>query len=228
MGSYFAERFDAILGLPAAILQAPVFFIVIFAIGGLLIWLKYRIIGRSMNKAIQSTTHGLRVSGDQKQVRHETGVGTTNVIVMRPGVSVKGLIFGVLFFGSGAVFYVLVVLQSPDVASKDWWTFAGLTFFTIAAIAAIEASMTRIYVSEAGLERRRVLHRRQTILFSDVAAVGPIGKSFQQGLVVQSKTAGKMRIPAAFSGYRDLLNRLRATNNVPRFASHPINRQQVR
>ena len=208
MGSYFTDRFEAIAGLPAAIAQAPIFFLIAFSIGGVLIWFKYWVIGRSTKRSIASRTHGHWADADRRHIRHETGIGTTEVLVMRQN-GLGGMIwFAVFFFGGGAVFYALVVLQSPDVTTKDWLTFSGLLIFTIVGMAAIEVSQTCIYVHADRLERRRVLHRRQFISFADIASVAPHGKSFAGGIVIHAASGDKMRILASFSGYSELLTRL--------------------
>ena len=203
-----AEKWEALLGLPAAFADAPLFFSVIFAVGGLAIWWKWKVIGNSQRRAMEGVTHGLRAAADSKQLRHETGIGTRDVMIMRQAPLGGVIWFALLFFGGGAVFYVLVVLQSGETTSEDWWVFAGLAGFTIGAMAVIENNQTRIQVDDTSLQKRRVLHRRQTIPFSEIVSVQPHGKSYVGGVVITPATGAPMRIPAAFSGYRDLLPRL--------------------
>ena len=207
MGSYFADRFDALMGLPSAIAANPGFFAILLLIFGPLIWWKWRTIGKSTNKAIADQTHGMRTDADRKRVRHETGIGMAEVLVMRPN-SVGGMIwFALIFFGGGAVFYAFVVLQDAP-SPKDWWTFAGLAGFTFAIMGLIEVNQTRLIVDEQQIERRRVLHARDRIAFSQIASVEPLAKSFARGLRITTRDGQTMKVPARFSGYRELMARL--------------------
>ena len=214
MGSYFSERWDALSGLPAAFAANPWFFIIAFAIGLPLIWWKWRVTGNSIQSSIDSQSHGWRADADRKEVRHEIGVGTRKVLVMRPAKLPKMIWFSLIFFGGGAVFYFLVVLQSGDTTSEDWWVFAGLSGFTIGSMILIELNQTRILVTEHGLERRRVLTPRQRIEFSKIKDVTPHAKDFGHGLVIHSTDGQKMRILPAMSGYAELIEHLAPHNRT--------------
>ena len=208
MGSYFSERWDAISGLPAAIAANPGFFIIVFAIGLPLIWWKWRVTGSSLQTAVDNQTHGWRAQADRKDILHETGIGTTEAFVMRPARLPKMIWFALIFFGGGAVFYALVVLQTGEASAKDWWTFAGLSMFTIGALVLIEVNQTRILITQNGLERRRILHRRQHIEFAKISDVTPAAKHFGRGLIIHSEDGQKMRVLPAMSGYAQLMERL--------------------
>lgn len=212
MGSYFAEKWEYLAAFPATFAQNPIFFIIAFAIGLPLIWLKWRVTGNSVSKAMQNQTLGLRTDADKKQVRHETGIGTRDILVMRPAIPGMAILFGLLFFGGGALFYALVVLQGADVTSKDWLTFAISVTFTVCAMIIIEMGQTRILVDETSIQKRRVLHRRQTVLFSEISSVEPRAKQISRGMVIQSKDREKMNVHAGFTGYRQLLERLAPHN----------------
>lgn len=207
MGSYFAERFDALQGLPGAVASNPGLFIILFLVFIPLIVWKWWVVGKSTKKAMADPTHGLRTDADRKKVRHETGIGTTEVLVMRPN-GVGGMIWFVLIlFGAGALFYAFLVLPDEP-TSENWWTFAGLAGFAICAMGLIEANQTRLIVGERHIERRRVLYARDRIAFDQIASVEPLGKSFVRGLKVISRDGRSMRVPARFSGYRELMERL--------------------
>lgn len=208
MGSYFTDKWDALLALPAAMAEDPLFFIIVFAIALPLIWWKWKVTDGGVQKAVTDLTHGLRTDADRKQVRHETGIGTREVLVMRPPKLSKMIYFVLVFFGGGAVFYFTLYLPSDLAEPNGWWTFAGAAGFTIAAMIIIEANQTRIFVDDRSLQRRRVLHRRQTIAFTDIASIEPHGKSFARGMIIRTRNGQKMRVLAQFSGYRELIARL--------------------
>lgn len=211
MGSYFADKWGTLSGLPAAIAEDPTFFIVFFAIGLPLIWWKWRVIDRGMQRATEDPSHGLRTSAATQQQRSETGIGTESVLVMRPPNTPWAIWFGLIFFGGGAVFFALVVLvESPT--AKDWLVFAFMVLFSVACMGFIEANQTRFIVSHSMIERRRVLTRRERMAFASITDVSLNGKTFLGGVTVTDTGGQKMRIAARFSGYRDLLDRVAPLN----------------
>jgi hypothetical protein len=214
MGDYFADKWAALSNLPAAIAENPLFFALAFLIGLPLIWWKWRAIGNSNKHAIESASHGLRTSADSKTIAHDTGIGTQDVLVMRPPAITKMVYFALLFFGGGALFFWLVVLPSPDATSKDWWAFAGMVMFTIGAMFVIELSQTRIVVGKTAIEKRRVLHKRQHITVSDISGIEPLGHSLARGARLHASDGQVMRIGANFSGYRDLILRLKGITDA--------------
>jgi len=201
------------MGLPAAFAENPTFFVIIFAIGLPLIWWKWRVTGTAMTKAMTDQTHGLRTDAKVTFKPHETGIGTQDVFIMRPA-GVGGMLwFALLFFGGGALFYWFVLLTKGQGTWESWATFAGLSAFALGAMVAIEVNQTRIYVDAKTIQKRRVLHRRQTIAFADIAQVDPIGKNFTTGLIIQTHDCAKMPVRAAFSGYMQLMGRLAPYNH---------------
>jgi len=208
MGSYFTDEWDALLALPAAMAEDPLFFIIVFAIALPLIWWKWKVTDDGVQKAVTDLTHGLRTAADRKEMRHETGIGTREVLVMRPPRLSKMIYFALVFFGGGAVLYFILYLPSDLAEPDDWWTFAGAAGFTIAVMIIIEANQTRIYVDDRSLQRRRVLHRRQTIAFTDIASIEPLAKTFMGGMVIRTRDGQRLRVRAQFSGYRELIARL--------------------
>lgn len=207
MGSYFAEPFNALLTLPAAIAKSPLVFLAVLVVFGPLIWWKWRSVGAATSKATADITHGLRTDSDRKQTRHDTGIGTQEVLVMRPN-KVGGMIwFALIFFGGGAVFSALVVLQDAPTV-EDFWTFAGMSAFATACMGIIEANQTRFIVTATQIECRRILHRRRRIAFGDVQTVEPMAKSFVRGLRILPKTGRPLVVSARYSGYRELMQRL--------------------
>lgn len=208
MGSYFTDKLDALMALPGAIADNPVFFAIVFVIAAPLIWWKWRVTGSSVQQSLDGLTHGLRTDADTKQARHDTGIGTKEVLVMRPAPLGKMIYFALFFFGGGALFYFMIHMPSDRSTPSDWWTVLGLLGFTIVAMAAIEINQTRIYVDDATIQKRRVLHRRQTIAFNDISAIDPFGKSYARGLIIRPKSGDKMRVLAGYSGYRQLMERL--------------------
>jgi len=199
------------MGLPAAIAAQPVLFAILFAIFVPLILWKWRSIGRSTEKAISDMTHGLRADADQSTARHDLGIGTKDIIVMRPN-GVGGMIwFALLFFGGGAVFFLMVVLPSEP-TSENWWTFTGLAVFAIGAMVAIEVNQTRIIVDATCLERRRVFHRREQIRFSEISSADLNPKAASPVLNIQTADGRSLKISAQYSGFLSLLHRLKSIN----------------
>lgn len=162
-----------------------------------------------MAKAQTDLTHGLRHSADLRKERHESGIGTQEVFVMRSN-KVGGMIwFALIFFGGGAVFYALVVL--PDAPTREnWLIFAGLGVFASAAMVLIERNQTRILLRNDHFERRRILRRRKVVSFRDIATVEPRGMSLASGVRLTTKDGRSLTIGPHFSGYKQLLYRVKA------------------
>lgn len=208
MGSYFSDRWEALSGLPAAISANPVFFLVAFVIFAPLLWWKWRVTGKATQTAVDSLTQGLRTDAETKSVRHDTGVGTRNILVMRPAPLNGMIYFSLLFFGGGALFYIFIHMPSEASVPSDWWVALGLCAFAVAAMIVIETNQTRILVDDRTIQKRRVLHRRQTIALRYITLIEHRGKSFANGLTIHTGAGDKMTVIAGFSGYRQLIDRL--------------------
>jgi len=208
MGSYFSERWDAVAGLPAAVAEAPLLFAVLLLVFGPLIWWKWWAFGKSTQTTLDSLTHGLRTDADRKSIRHETGIGTRDIMVMRPARLSGMIYFALLFFGGGALFYIFLYMPSDLSEPSDWWVTLGLSAFTLAAMIVIEVNQTRIHVDDRTIQKRRVLHRRQTIAFTEISSIAAHGKNYVNGLVIHTGSGDKMRVTAGFSGYLELIDRL--------------------
>ena len=209
MGSYFSDKWNDLQTLWAAILANPGFFVVAFAIGLPLIWWKWRVTGNSMQSTVDSLTHGLRADADAKTVAHETGIGTRDILVMRPPPTPKMIYFALFFFGGGALFFMFIHIPSDRSEPSDWWVLLALLVFSIGSMIVIEQGQTRIRVDDTGLQRRRVLHPRQTIRFAEIAEVTTSSaKTMAPYIKIISNSGDSMRIGANFSGYRQVIDRL--------------------
>lgn len=197
------------MGLLAAFAENPTLFVIIFAIGLPLIWLKWRVTGTVMT----DQTRGLRAEAKASFKPYETGIGTQDVFIMRPACVGGMLWFALLFFGGGALFYWFALLTKGDGTWENWATFAGLSALALGAMVAIEVNQTRIYVDAKTIQKRRVLHRRQTTGFADISTVDPIGKNFTTGLIIHSHDGAKIPVRAPFSGYMKLFGRLAPYNH---------------
>lgn len=196
MGDFFNLSSEVITAVIIAVLIAPI------------MWWKWKRPGNVVTKALRDASHGLRTEADRKEMRHDTGIGTRDVLVMRPAKLGFGIYFGLLFFGGGAAFFALVVLQSPDVTGEDWWIFVGLMAFTLCAILLMIANRTRIHLDAASVEKRPLLLPRKSIRFSEITQISPHGKDYRLGVKFSTQDGKSMRVVAGFSGYLQLLERL--------------------
>ncbi|MEL6959540.1 MAG: hypothetical protein AAGL89_11380 [Pseudomonadota bacterium] len=204
---YLEQKLAELQAVGAAMIENPLLFIIAFAIGLPLILWKWRVVGRSQTKAMSDLTHGFRAQADTRTARHDTGIGTKDVLVMRPN-KLGGMIwFALIFFGGGAVFFFTLVL--PEEPTRDnWMTFTGLAAFSLFAMGLIEANQTRIIVDDTGIERRRILHRRQRIAFTDIVTADLNTKAASPVLKLTTRDGRSMRIRATYSGFMTLLSRL--------------------
>lgn len=196
------------MSLPGAFAENPVLMTCIFIIGGGLIYLRSRLLNGAVQSTQKSHTHGLRQSGKATQTRHETGIGTKDVITMKPEPVSAAIWFSLIFFGGGAVFYAFIVLTAPDTQPKDWGTFLALSGFAVMSLAVIEQNFVRFIVHPDRIVRLRPLYRDEVIFFSEIEQITPLRKKIEFGVTLHTQNKQQFRIPARFSGYLDLLDRL--------------------
>ncbi len=204
--------FDALLKTGQFVVNAfisnPVTATVVSLIAVTIIWFKWWLIARAQSKAIKANYAGWSVDAKQVQARHETGVGTTDVLIMKPIKIVPVALMTLAFFGGLAWFYWVVVLEKPEVSSKDWGVFAILVGFSALALLLLAQSFTRIRLEAENISRRSLFARRFDGKLSDVTTVKPSGMTIASGIEIIFNDGRKLRVRAQMSGYRQLLERL--------------------
>ncbi len=199
---------ETLQSITEALQANPVVFSLIMAVGLLLIYFKYWLIGRAARKALRDKRAGLAVDAAVGQVRHETGVGLKEVLVMRPVKLVAPAFWCLLFFGGGAVFYALVVLQEPDVSHKDWGVFAILSVFAFGAILIFGMATTRIRFDGEEIRRTGLLVRNFRRRMADLTLVEPLRKSWLAGMKLHFQDGAKLNVASNMSGYRQLMQQI--------------------
>lgn len=195
----------------AAILESivsnPVGFGLTIAILSIIIF-KHRLIWYFTRKAVRDQRAGMGVDAQTRQVRHETGIGTRDVLVMRPVKVIGVAIWGFLFFGGGAVFYALVVLQSAESTGEDWAVFGVFSAFALLAVYLFAMATTRICFDGTQIERTGLAVRRFSARLDELSHVTPLRKSLMNGMALHFADGSKLNVRPNMSGYRQLMEQL--------------------
>jgi hypothetical protein len=128
--------------------------------------------------------------------------------VMKPKGFLKVAFLTLGLFGSGAVFYALVVLQEPTPTPQDWFVFAAMCAFSAMGFWALWYSFTRFRVYDDHVQLTRLFLRPLHIRFDEVAEVRPISKTIAGGVYVFAEDGTRLRVIPRMTGYRQLLERL--------------------
>lgn len=207
MLSYLTEVFTGIVDL---FNRSPVVFTLVFGAGVSLIWLKYRWIARAQANVLRDNYAGWSQGAKTAKVTHETGIGTKDVLIMRPIKFRSIAIWTLLFFGGGSVVLGFDVFENPnEMGFKDYFGFVSCILFAALSLWLLALSFTKIVIDGNSLHHRG-LFRRRAFKFESIQAIEPLGKSYLSGVKLTFKDTQTLKIIARMTGYRDLLEQLAA------------------
>lgn len=187
-----------------ALQSNPPLFMGIFLVGLFLIWLKYRVIRHSVARSQKQNYAGWTVEAKSGQRSHPTGIGHTDVLIMRPVKVIPIALFCLIFFGGGALF---VASQEPA-GIRAWFTVAAGAVFSVLSLWMIGYSFTRIIFDGETIERRALFRAPVSVPLSRLTDVRPINKTIAGGVFLQFDDGQKLRVIPRMSGYRQLLETL--------------------
>ena len=191
-----------------ALATNPIGFSIILAIGFTLIWLKWRFIAKAQRNATKSQYAGWTVDAKRASEAHDTGIGTKDVLVMKPVKFLRIGLMTLIFFGGGAWFCMAVVLKKPDVSAKDWAAFAIMIGFSLLALIILAQAFTRIRFDGEYITKRSLFARTFHAKLADLSSVKPAHKTIAGGVDLHFNDGRKLRVKSQMSGYRQLLEQL--------------------
>ncbi|MEP6068117.1 MAG: hypothetical protein ABJ246_19945 [Paracoccaceae bacterium] len=186
----------------------PIGFSILLAIGLTVIWFKWWIIGRAQRNAAKSQYAGWTEDAKRRSETHETGVGSKDVLVMKPVKFGRIGLMTLAFFGGGAWFYMAVVLKKPDVSTKDWAVFAIFVGFSLIAVFLLVQAFTRIQFDGEQITKRSLYAKTFHAKLADLTSVKPAHKTIAGGVDLHFNDGRKLRVKSQMSGYRQLLEQL--------------------
>lgn len=204
----FQKYFDAFATLGEMLVANPLGTGSLLAIGLLLVTLKWRWISKAQRDAIRRNYAGWREEASDGAVRHETGIGTRGIKVMKPVGFMKIGLLNAILWGGGAVFYATVVLQNPQEPMKDWLVFAGCCVGTVAGLWLFAMSATRIRFDAESISRTSLFSRRFEAKLERLQDVRPLSKTLLGGAILDFGDGQVLKVRSQFSGYQDLLQLL--------------------
>ncbi|WP_299413927.1 hypothetical protein [uncultured Sulfitobacter sp.] len=182
--------------------NAPEVFFPLLIVGLIVIWIKWWTVRKGSKAARKDNFAGWIKDGEEQNRDLQT------VLVMKP-VKLKRLSLASLaFFGGGAVFLWLTILQRPDATLKEWVVFGIMLGFSILALGLLWFSFTRIMVFSDRVERTALFRKRFVGLFSEVESTAPISKTIAGGVYVTFRNGKRLRVIPRMSGYHQFLERL--------------------
>ena len=202
--------FNALNSIAAGFQANPVVFSLIMAVGLFIIWLKWRLIGWFMRRAMAGQYAGWRTGAKVKQAPHETGVGTIERWVMRPQAHFKVSLLTFLFFGGGAYFYARVVLPGSENLLKDWGVFAIMCGFSMMAVFIFLAGFARIDFDNDSIAARGLVRKSSEAFWRDLEEIKPLSKTIAGGVRLHFRNGTRIKVAADMTGYHQLLQRLSA------------------
>lgn len=193
------------------IVSSPLLLALIVLIYGASAWLHNRIFKRSIRAHNLSSLKGWETPAAYKDKRHETGIGKTSVLVMKPARRMISIAFwSLLFWGAGAAFFWYAVLPDPtEQTFKNWAVFVGMCLFCALSLFLFAMSLMRIEVTDSEIKQRRFMRRPRVFLLSSISAVAPVNLNPALGLVLTFSDGRKLRLLASFRGYGEMLEKIR-------------------
>lgn len=199
---FIAHLKNSAVSIYKAARDVPEVFFPIFFVGLVAIWIKWRIVGKGVQRTQKDNFAGWVTDAAQQQRDLQS------VLVMKP-VKLKRLSLGVLlFFGGGAIFLWFTTLQAPLVATEDWMAFGCAAAFGLLALWMLWFSFTRITVYPDRIERTAPFRRKFMRLLSQVVTTQPISKTAAGGVRITFRDDARLRVAPRMSGYRQLLELL--------------------
>ena len=193
-----------ILAIQSALQTNPKLFLGIFFAGLFLIWLKYRLIGYGVNRAQKQNYAGWQVKAGTGKRSHPTGIGHTEVLIMRPLKVIPIALFCLVFFGGGAAFVASKGLNDP----RAWFTVVAGVVFSLLSLWLIAFSFTRIIYDGETIERHALFRAPVTVSLGRLTAVRPISKTIAGGVYLEFQDGERLRVVPRMSGYGQLLEKL--------------------
>lgn len=189
----------------------PLVFILIFSFLLFLYWIQRGYERRAQKAQKADQFAGWKAGKKTVKRQHETGIGTQDVLVLKPtGQILKVAILTLAFFGGGAVFFAWVVL--PDPVERTFENIMGFIImcgFSVGALFLLAEYFTRYEVTEEEIVHRRLLRRRQRYPLSTLVAVKPAGKNPALGIKLTFADGRELALWARFQGYADMLSKLK-------------------
>lgn len=176
------------------------------------IFLKHWLIAKAVKNGQKNNYAGWTREARTQKVRHETGVGTRPIRVMRPLKQLPIGLITLFFFGAMAWILGFVATPEPGQELKHWGSaILGLGFACVGAFL-ILSSFTRIRFDDASIARRGLIGRRVTARLADLDSVEPNGKTLLEGVRLRFRDGQNLRVKANMSGYAQLLETLASGN----------------
>ncbi len=174
-------------------------------------WVKKRLFQSVLTRQAEANRSGWSIPAQASTRRHETGIGTQAILVMRPPRrQLKVACWTGLFFGGGAAFLWFGVLPDPsEQTTKNWLSFAIMCSLSIMALFLFVDTFKRIHVSADDIVLRRFLRRPKRFAITDISSVEPAAKNPAIGVKLHFLDGRHIKILASYEGYAQVLSTIK-------------------
>lgn len=215
MQNWFNERVEAV----AFVFAHPgwLAFVIVFA--WFSYWVHARLFRRIARKQSQAAFVGWQTQATVAARTHETGIGSHDVLIMKPPRrNIWIALWTLAFFGGGAVFFWRVVLPDPvEQTFENWLVFSLMCAFSALAVFLLASTRTRIELSPDAIVHRRLLSRQCRYPLGAITGAEFAGKNPATGITLLFSDDRKLRLLASNEGYLDVVQRLqKAHPDIPR------------
>lgn len=213
------DIFENVIGTLKFLVENPgiAVFAVVFAL--FLYWLQSRMFRRILTKQAELDRSGWTTAAKTATRRHDTGVGTQKVLVMRPERGhLSVAIWGFFLFGGGVLVSWFLILPDPDEPiMKKVFVFGFFCVATMGSILLFVRAFTRIRVSSQDIIRHRVFRRPERFALSEISKAEQAAKNPAMGVKLSFPDGRTLKLMASYEGYAQVLNSIQTAHpDLPR------------
>ena len=163
-----------------------------------------------LNKLATATQTGWNTVASVVRRRHPFGVGTRDVLVMKPPRQNYWIaVWTLFFFGGCAVLSWFSILPGPEEQHfKNWAMFAGACIISAGSLVLLVMAFTRIEVSSEGIVLRRLFRRPQQFLLKSITQVALAAKNPATGVKLTFSDSRTLKLLATNEGYGDVMTKI--------------------
>lgn len=190
---------DALRGNAELFRSYPVYYTIGLIIAVTVIYFKWRWIAQAQKKALAANFEGWSTNAE---------TNGSGVLIMRPIRMRSTAIWGLAFFGGGALYMGFFAEPDPNEILKHWFTVATMSGFSFLGLCVLFLSFDRILFDETKIVRTRLFTKHFVADLIDIESVGPLQKTIAGGVRLNFKDGRLLKVRARMTGYQQLLTKL--------------------
>ena len=206
--------FEPVVDVLRFLLDNPIIAVVIISVVVISNWLQVHFLAHFLHRAAEKNAEAKRAGwttpAGRSERRHDTGIGTQAILVMRrPHRYIYIAVWTLILFGGCAAYYWQVVLAEPsEQTTKNWLIFVISLVFSTLAVALFAAACTSVHVSVDDIVLRRLFRRPERFSLKEISSVEAVGKDPATGVRLILFDGRSVKLLAGFEGYSQVLKKI--------------------